>query len=223
VVTSGDEVVSPDTALANLLPHQIRNSNAPQLHALLHRLGADPVESIHLPDDRQATIDVLQRAVAQFDLVITVGGVSAGERDHFPTAFDVCGLNRSLQGASIQPGRPIFVGIAPSGAIVIGLPGNPVSVLACACLFIWPMVRVMLGLSADLPWLQVELAQPVKPNPHRRAFRPAMIQPDGRAVVPSWSGSGDLAHTAPTHGLLELPVQDQAVLHGARLRFLAWP
>ena len=142
---------------------------------------------------------------------------------HFPAAFDACNVQRFLAGASIQPGRPIVVGRAPNNAIVIALPGNPVSVLACACLFTWPIVRAMLGLRPSLPWREVELGEPVKPNAHRRAFRPAIVHEDGRASVPSWAGSGDLAHTAPTHGLIELPVQTEAVVASARLRFLPWP
>lgn len=222
ILTSGDEVVVPTTALEKLLPHQIRNSNGMMVAELLRRFGAEPAHSRHLPDERESTIAAVKEAIEHSDLVITIGGVSVGERDHFPAAFAANGVVPSLAGASIQPGRPIFVG-RTSHKVVIGLPGNPVSVLACACLFVWPIVRVLLGLDANLSWREVELAKEVKPNPQRRAFRPAILQSDGRAVVPAWAGSGDLAHTAPTHGLLELPVQSDAVPGGTRLRFLPWP
>ena len=69
-----------------------------------------------------------------------------------------------------MPGRdlqPILVGQASSGAIVVGLPGNPVSALACTCLFVWPIVRQMLGLPPTLPWMNVILGEAVKPNPNR--------------------------------------------------------
>jgi molybdopterin molybdotransferase len=190
---------------------------------LLRRFGAEPISSMHLPDQREATIDAVKNAAANHDLVITIGGVSAGDRDFFPAAFDACQVKRSLQGAAIQPGRPIVVGHAPDGCVVIGLPGNPVSVLACACLFAWPIVRKMLGIDPTLPWRDLELAEMVKPNPHRRAFRPAILQHNGRAAVPAWAGSGDLAHTAGTHGLVELPVQTEAIEAGRRVPFLPWP
>jgi molybdopterin molybdotransferase len=224
VLTSGDEVVSPDGDAAPL-PHQIRNSNGVMVAALLRRFGALPLGASHVHDQREATVTAVCEALARSDLLVTVGGVSAGERDHFPAAFDSCSVHQFLAGASIQPGRPIVVGRAASArqTIVIALPGNPVSALACACLFIWPIVRGMLGLLPALPWREVELALEVNPNPHRRAFRPAIVEDDGRAVVPSWAGSGDLAHTAPTHGLVELPVQSETVPAGARLRFLPWP
>jgi molybdopterin molybdotransferase len=223
VLTSGDEVVPLDWTTASIAAHQIRNSNGPMLHELVRRFGGRPLDSRHLRDDRQQTIDAVRGAIDGCDLLITVGGVSVGERDHLPAAFGACGVKPSLCGASIQPGRPIFVGAAPNGCVVVGLPGNPVSVLACACLFVWPIVRAMLGVTSPLPWRTVELWEPVKPNPKRRAFRPAILRDDGGATVPSWAGSGDLAHTAPTHGLLELPVQSKAVAAGTRLRFLTWP
>jgi molybdopterin molybdotransferase len=223
VIASGDELVPIDTPTSRMENHQIRNSNAPMIRELLHRMGASVAWSEHVPDERERTIQALQRAIDNCDLVITIGGVSVGERDHFPTAFDRCGVKRTLTGASIQPGRPIVVGRAFDGTVVVGLPGNPVSALACACLFAWPIIRVMLGTVSELPWREVKLAEAVKPNPHRRAFRPAILKDERLAIVPSWAGSGDLAHTEPTHGLLELPVQSESVPAGTPLRFLPWP
>ncbi len=220
VLTSGDEVVPPGAAVAG---HQIRNSNAPMLVGLLSRMGAEPIGHRHLPDQFVETSEALREALGAADLVVTVGGVSAGERDCFPEAFRAHGIEIALRGAAIQPGRPVIIGRAPGGPLVAGLPGNPVSVLACACLFVWPIVRVMLGLEAALPWRPVELAERVTPNARRRAFRPAILDGHDRVRVPAWAGSGDLAHTSPTAGLVELPVQAEAVPAGATLRFLPWP
>jgi molybdopterin molybdotransferase len=220
VLTSGDEVVDVEVSPQ---PHQIRNSNGPMVSELIKRFGAELLVGRHLLDDRAATINAVRTAIAIADVVVTVGGVSAGERDHFPAAFDACGVKRFLRGASIQPGRPIVVGVAPGGAVVVGLPGNPVSALACSCLFAWPVVRRLLNMDVTLPWREIELAEPVKPNPNRRAFRPAVLIDGKRAIVPSWAGSGDLVHTSPTHGLVELPVQEDAVTAGTGLRFLPWP
>jgi molybdopterin molybdotransferase len=220
VLTSGDEVV---VAGAPVQPHQIRNSNAPMIAELLSRFGAEVIESKHLLDEPESTADAVAAAIAAADRVITVGGVSAGERDHFPAAFAASNVVKSLQGASIQPGRPIFVGRAVNGAVVIGLPRKPVSLIACTGRLARPLVHTNLGLDPSLPWREVELAEPVKPNPHRRAFRPAILNENGCAIVPSWAGSGDLAHTAPTHGLLELPIQSDPVPSATPLRFLAWP
>ena len=109
------------------------------------------------------------------------------------------------------------------GTPMLGLPGNPVSALVCAHLFIRPIVRAMLGVHAALPWRRVTLSEDVKPNPKRQAFRPARLCEDGDSVVvPKWAGSGDLAHTAQTDGIVALPVQDHEVKSGSTLRFLQW-
>jgi molybdopterin molybdotransferase len=220
ILTSGDEVVAPERVPA---PHQIRNSNTVMINELLRRFGAEPVRHEHLQDDRDMTTAAVGRALSESDLVVTVGGVSAGERDFFPTAFEAHSVRMAVNGASLQPGGPIMVGHAERGQVVVGLPGNPVSVLACACLFLWPLVRRLLDLSADLPWRKAQLAEAIVPNTERRAFRPAILLDDGRVRVPSWAGSGDLVHTSTTHGLLELPIQSEPVEAGATLRLLPWP
>jgi molybdopterin molybdotransferase len=220
VLTSGDEVVPVG---AEVRTHQIRNSNGPMVRELLGRIGAEAVGQRHVADDVDVTVTAVAEALDESDLVVTVGGVSVGGRDCFPEAFGTNLVSFTLRGAAIQPGRPILVGRAPGGRVVVGLPGNPVSALVCTCLFCWPIVRAQLGLDPSLPWRQVELVEPLMPNPHRRAFRPAALVGEGRARVPKWAGSGDLAHTAATDGVVELPVQARRVEAGTRVRFLPWP
>jgi molybdopterin molybdotransferase len=220
VLTSGDEVRPVDAAIA---PHEIRNSNGPMVSALLERIGAAAIACAHVVDDADATRRAVVQALDTSDLLVTVGGVSAGARDHFPDAFAATGIETVLKGAAIQPGRPMLVGRTASGAVVVGLPGNPVSALVCTCIFAWPIVRAQLGLDTALPWRTVKLAEAVKPNPNRRAFRPTRLVNGDRALVPTWAGSGDLAHTSSTDGILELPVQRDPVAIGTKLRFLPWP
>ena len=224
LLTSGDEVVATGAPVAT---HQIRNSNGPMITAMVQRIGGGPVEHRHVADDLQETTDAVAAALDRADLLITVGGISAGERDHFPAALDANGVTLAVHGAAIQPGRPVMVGRTARGTVTLGLPGNPVSALACTCLFGWPIIRALLGTDTALPWRWVELAEAVKPNAHRRAFRPAFLVEAlsrvERVRVPAWAGSGDLAHTAPTDGLLELPAQQQPVTAATRLRFLPWP
>ncbi len=219
ILTSGDEVRPAD---ATVLDHQIRNSNAPMLADAARRFGAMVTHVEHVPDDDALTAAAFEHALARCDLLLSVGGVSAGERDHFPSAYRRAGVTMAVSGAAIQPGRPITVGRAPNGVIVAGLPGNPVSALACAHLFVWPIVRSMLGLDPWLRWEARTLAQPVTPNAQRQAFRPARLNRDGTIAVPRWAGSGDLVHTGQTDGLAELPVQVDDVPTGAAVRFVAW-
>ena len=219
IVSSGDEVVLPPNVP---LQHQIRNSNSPMTNAVFTALGCDIVESHHIPDDPEATNATVERALdGRAEILVTIGGISAGDRDYFPAAFDHAGVSLVVTGARIQPGKPVMVGDHAHG-IVLGLPGNPVSALACSCVFGWPIVLALLGVSPDLPWEQRALKHQVKPNPNRTAFRPCAIQ-DGAIVVPSWQGSGDLSHTASTDGLVQLPPSNCMVDANEEVPFLPWP
>lgn len=220
LLTSGDEIVD---RTADPLPHQVRNGNGPMLEGLVGRMGAEFGGHVHVDDDPSAVRAALEHAVEQADIVVTVGGISAGDRDFLPDAIEGLGATTVLAGAAIQPGKPIRVGRLASGTTIVSLPGNPVSVLATACLFLWPLVRTMLGCSDGLPWRTVRLAGDVRPNPRRHAFRPATIDDAGDATVPTWHGSGDLSHTTATDGLVALPRQADPVPDGTRLRFLPWP
>ncbi len=238
VLSSGDEVRPPETAAADLAPQQIRDSNGPMLVALLGAMGCEVLRHEHVADEAEAVQQACATAAAEADLVITAGGVSVGQRDLFPATWPTLGYEVVLHGVKMQPGKPVFVarpsgfsatrftanpGVAPPcSAVVIGLPGNPVSVLATAHLFVWPMVRKMMRLDPALPWRRVWLASPVRPNAMREAFRAARFVGETRdqiEVVP-WQGSGDLTHTATADGWVRLPVSDAELQVGTGLAFL---
>ncbi len=220
VLTSGDEIVAPDV---DPLAHQVRNGNAPMLQSLVERIGARWLGHAHVLDDPDLVRATLEHAIDDADVVVTAGGISAGDRDFLPDTIDALGGETRVAGAAIQPGKPVRIQRLPSGVMIVSLPGNPVSVLATACLYLWPLVRTMLGRTAPLPWRPVELAADVRPNPKRQLFRPARIDATGMATVPAWQGSGDLSHAASTDGLVALPRQSDPVSAGRPVPFLPWP
>ena len=219
IVTSGDEVVAPDETP---LPHQIRNGNNPMLASVFASMGCDVVETQHVLDDPDATNQAISEVLdGRCDIVVTIGGISAGKRDFFPAAFVKSRVNFVVKGAEIQPGKPVIVG-EHENAVVLGLPGNPVSALACSCVFGWPIVRRFQGVTAALPWQEAPLANDVKPNPHRLCFRPCQLV-NGKVTIPAWQGSGDLVHTASTHGLVQLPSSENTLNEGDLVSCLAFP
>ena len=223
LLTTGDEVVSPGTPTAQLGPQQIRNSNGSMLTAMLMALGTPLLRHEHVPDDPELTRAAAREALSHSQLVITVGGVSVGQRDFLPGAWKHLGLETILHGVNIQPGKPLFVA-RDENKMVIGLPGNPVSALATAHLFVWPVLRKMLasgsGAPPVLPWRDVRLAEPVKTSSKRLVFRAAAIQPEGTAKVIQWHGSGDLIHTAAADGFVRLPMQDEPAPAGVTVGYL---
>lgn len=125
VFASGDELVEPGLPLQ---PGQVYNSNRDQLMAQLRGLGLEPVAWPTLPDDPARIAAVLDDAVDSFDVVVTCGGVSAGEKDHLPPWLRSRGRIHFWK-VRMRPGMPVLFGQA-GRALVLGLPGNPVSVLA---------------------------------------------------------------------------------------------
>ena len=224
LITTGDEVRPPATPTDGLAPQEIRDSNGPMIDALLRGLGVELMDHIHVADDPQATLAAAREALGKSDLVVTVGGISAGQRDYLPWAWGELGLETVVKGVAIQPGKPVFVA-QPKGEpekLVVGLPGNPVSVLATAHLFVWPVIRAMVGLPAVLPWRRVWLSQETSTHPRREVFRSGRLIGETRDQVQviDWHGSGDLAHTSRADGFVHLPAQAEPLQPGAAVRFL---
>lgn len=221
VLSTGDELLPPETTTQDLAPQQIRNSNGPMLCALAQAAGAQVLRHEHLVDELDATLDGAQRALQDADLVLTSGGVSVGERDHLPAAWQQASTQTILHGVAIQPGKPVLIAQAnPQNTTILGLPGNPVSVLATFHLFAWPLIRAMQGQSPRLPWQRATLAEETKPKAQRELFRAATIDQDHRATLLPWQGSGDLSHTAAMHGFVRLPRQEDPLPAGSTVDFL---
>jgi len=250
LITTGDEVVPCDAKTQAMLPQQVRNSNEPMLAAFFEAMGVPLLEHVHVPDDPEQTRAAAREALSHSHLVVTNGGVSAGQRDWLPWAWEKLGLGTVLRGVAIQPGRPVLVcsdaeevrssefGVPSSGEsissqlgtrnselgtiaapskLVLGLPGNPVSVLATAHLFAWPVMRLMMmqdAAKAVLPWRRVGLAERVTASSKRQVFRAAKLNSDGSASVINWHGSGDLMHTAEADAFVRLPLTDDPIEAG---------
>jgi molybdopterin molybdotransferase len=128
VFTTGDELVEPGLPLR---PGELYNSNRELLMGLLRADGYEPVAWPNLIDDPAAIDAGLRHAGHAFDVVITCGGVSAGEKDHIPALLQTEG-DVHFWKVRMKPGMPVL--FADGGrlgeALFLCLPGNPVSVLA---------------------------------------------------------------------------------------------
>lgn len=140
VLSTGDELVDPGTALA---PGQIYNSNRYTLIGMLTQAGCQVVLTETLRDQREATRETLLRVAESSDLVITSGGVSVGEEDHVRAVLEESGT-LSLWRMAIKPGKPLAFGSIGSTP-VLGLPGNPVSVLVTFLVVGMPYIRKCQG------------------------------------------------------------------------------
>ena len=146
LISSGDEIVSPDT-----LPNksQVRDVNTYTLASLVTKWGGEPVLYGVVPDQKARLKSIAEQALAECDLVIISAGSSAGTRDMTAEVIDSLGSPGVLvHGINTKPGKPTILGVC-SGKTVIGLPGNPVSALVNGYLFVVPVIEKLSGLTFD--------------------------------------------------------------------------
>ncbi len=221
IVSSGDEIVSVESRPEE---HQIRNSNLAMVRSLVEAMGGIVSSSCWVPDEQAQTMKAITNDDA--DMIITIGGISAGERDAFRDPIDSVATVSPVRGVAMQPGRPVWItGTGHEEALrpVISLPGNPVSALSTCCLFVWPILMRLHGMPGQLPWTTGMLGSDAIRNARRQRFRPASIDSHGRLHIPRWQGSGDLAHAAGTTGLVDIEAGTEPATAGTLVRWLPWP
>ena len=155
-IATGSELVRAGEQLG---PGQIYESNLTAIVTQSERAGAEVTAAEIVPDDRAATEAAFAAALAA-DVVVSSGGVSVGPHDHVKGALDALGVTEVFWRVAHKPGKPLWFGVAPAGALVFGVPGNPVSSLVCFELFVRPALRAMQGAPQE-PRAVARLAGPV--------------------------------------------------------------
>ncbi len=178
VLATGNELVPPD---APLLPGKVRDANSYSLCALARLAGAD-VEFLGIAADN---IDDLRRrldeGLAQFDVLITSGGVSMGDFDHIKHLVDEVGLNVHFRTVNVKPGKPVVFG-SRAGRLFFGLPGNPVSSMVMFQQLVRPGLRQLQGLrGSGLRSLPAIMDTPYAKHDGKRHFLRGILeeQPEG--------------------------------------------
>ena len=182
ILATGDEIALPGDPIRT---GGIVSSNAHALAALITAAGADPVVlpiAIDTLDSIAGTADQL----GGVDLLVTTGGASVGEHDLIQKALATCGFAPDFWKIAMRPGKPLIFG--QLGATpVLGLPGNPVSALVCAILFLVPAIKRLSGLPDwHLPVAHGVLTRPLPANDHRADYMRSSL---------AISSSGELAVT----------------------------
>ena len=155
-IATGSELVRPGRPLR---PGQIYESNLTAIVAQSERAGAEVVAARTVPDDRAET-EAAFAAALEADVVVSSGGVSVGPHDHVKGALDALGVREVFWRVAHKPGKPLWFGVAPQGALVFGVPGNPVSSLVCFELFVRPALRALQGAPQE-PRPVARLAGPI--------------------------------------------------------------
>lgn len=196
VVATGDEVVPVEQQPE---PHQVRESNSWALQAQVAACGGEAVRLGIAPDDPEALGAMLERALADADVLLTIGGISKGTHDLVHTTLERLGVVTEFHGIRLKPGKPTYFGrrrTAARAQYVFGLPGNPASTYTVFDLLVRPMLRRWCGDDAGAWGLRVPLgATGWKPNWREQAVPARLVGdgPDGavRAELAKPSPSGD--------------------------------
>lgn len=220
VLSTGDEVVSWRKQPQD---HQVRDSNRLGAALQMERAGAEVIATRRVRDEPEELRLVMEAALEASDLVITIGGVSMGEKDHLPQVFEQIGLRKLFHGVRVQPGKPVWAG-ERDGRWVLGLPGNPMSSFVILELFGAPLVQRLAGAQPAVPRpLEIGIAGGTARTKARERFLPAdlSVSDDGRCRVHPrpQTGSGDWTSLAGCDALLSLPAHTQ-VEEGEAVRFL---
>lgn len=200
---------------------QIRDSNRPLLAALLRRAGAELRDLGILRDDAALVAARLRQAAAEADLVVTSGGVSAGEEDHVAAVLAREG-ELAFWHLAIKPGRPVAMGLI-DGTPVLGLPGNPVAAYVTCLFVVVPLLARLGGASPPKPVsLSLRAGFAHRKKAGRREFLRVSLRegPDGTELVKfPGEGSALLSSLTGSDGLAELPEDVTEVAPGTLLRF----
>jgi molybdopterin molybdotransferase len=171
LLATGDELVEPGTTLG---PDQIVASNSLGLAAMLGPYAETIRDHGIATDEPNLLRQRLQEALAdEPDMLITTGGASVGEHDLVQDVLKELGVTLDFWRINMRPGKPLMFGTR-GRTLVFGLPGNPVSAMVTAMVFIKPALRAWIGASAPEPW-RLPLAGPTPANTARRHFMRARL------------------------------------------------
>lgn len=207
LIATGDELVMPgETPRAD----QIIASNTFALAAMVEAAGGE-ARMLPIARDTEADLRTVFSLTTGADLIVTIGGASVGDHDLVGKVAADLGLERAFWKIAMRPGKPLMAGRV-LGVPMLGLPGNPVSAIVCAHLFLLPMLTAMQGLPANAPaTLRARLGvdQPANgPRTHYMRARLGVV--DGQASVTPFArqDSALLSILTEADALLVRPMND---------------
>jgi len=223
VLATGNELVHHSESPP---PGCIRNSNAPMLQAQLSAAGAIP----RMLRTAQDSLDSLRRQIQtglRADVLLLTGGVSAGVLDLVPQVLREEGVQQILHGVRMKPGKPLFVGVLRQSGrqcLVFGLPGNPVSSLACFELFVRPVLERMGG-RTSVSALRALLTRNFTVRGDRTVCQPVQLRlSEGHLTAEplAWNSSADLKSASDANGMAIFEPERGEYAAGEMVQVISW-
>jgi molybdopterin molybdotransferase len=219
ILSTGDELSMPGEPLG---PAGIVGSNGLALQAFVRACGGEPIDLGIARDDSSALANMLAGA-AGADLLVTTGGASVGDHDLVQEVLAAQGMKLAFWKIAMRPGKPVMFGRL-GATPVLGLPGNPVSTLVCALIFMKPAFAVMEGREATDETETAVLGRDLKANDLRQDYLRARLrrEDDGRLVALPMDrqDSAMTAFLAQADGLVIRPPHAPAAKAGEPVKIL---
>ncbi|MBO6853930.1 MAG: molybdopterin molybdotransferase MoeA [Marivivens sp.] len=215
IIATGDELVQPGETPG---PDQIIASNALGLAALLREHGARP-RLLPIARDTESALRLTFEMAQGADLIVTIGGASVGDHDLVGKVASDLGMDRAFYKIAMRPGKPLMAGTL-NGAMMVGLPGNPVSSLVCGHVFLRPVIRAMQGLPrAALARQIAPLGRDIAANGPREHYMRARLV-DGQVIPFDRQDSALLTVLATADCLLVRPPHDPQQVAGTHVSII---
>jgi molybdopterin molybdotransferase len=220
ILSTGTELRQPGEPLG---PGEIYEANGLLLATALATSGAHVRRLPSVTDDDAAHREVLEQAL-EADVVVSSGGVSVGPHDLVRRILGELGVEEVFWGVAVKPGKPLAFGVR-GRTLVFGLPGNPVSTLVGATLFVRPALLALQGANEPGPvFHQARLAAPVRRNAQRDELLRARTRAtdDGLVIEPvTGQESHMIVRAAGADALLFAPRGEGELVAGSSVRYLS--
>lgn len=203
VISTGDELIEPGE---EMLPARIFNSNAMQLMAQAQAINVIPHYMGIARDHKETTLEMIQHAMQQNDVILLSGGVSMGDFDFVPQMMQKAGFEIVYRTIAIQPGKPTVFGIH-DGKYCFGLPGNPVSSFVLFELLVKPFLYRLMGHSFKPIKLRLPFGKAYqRKKSERLSVLPVKITEENTIVSIDYHGSAHIHAMSVADGLVMIPV-----------------
>ncbi len=215
IIPTGSELVDcRTTPIESLKPGQVLESNATVLSALVEAWGGRPQRGDMIRDDLKTLTDALQNACeGDADIVLTVGGSSAGSEDFSRAAIQELG-EVLVHGVTMMPGKPVIMGVIHNKP-VFGIPGYPVSAIVAFEQLAGPLIAMMLG--QPEPQRPVATVEPIRKIPSKAGLeeflRVQLGNVNGRIVaIPLPRGAGCITTLTKADGIIRIPRHSEGIM-----------
>ncbi len=235
VVLTGNELVAPGTELGD---GQIYDSNSYTLAAALSGMGIEQFSVSRVKDNREEIKQKLAAALDQADVLLTVGGISVGDRDVIKGVLAELGVEEVFWKVAIKPGKPLYFGRYSNEArqglsgnnrsLVFGLPGNPVAALLGFNQFARPALQRMMGERNDSSLtIPARLTAEMRKRPGREQWARGVlnvVRGELRVSPTQGQQSHMLGGLAQANCLIILPAEQSDFKEGAdvQVKLLQW-